>query len=73
MAKERIRSGISFYLFTTDELSKGGYISSMQFHNLALPDSMVSDLGGTTKLYEPEDITLPEDEVVATSDKQSGW
>ena len=60
--------GDFFYLFTTDGLSKGGYISSVQFHNLALPESVVSDLGGTTKLYEPEDITLPGDEVVATSD-----
>ena len=64
--------GDFFYLFTTDGLSKGGYISSVQFHNLALPDSMVSDLGGTTKLYEPEDITLPGDEVVATSDNSPG-
>jgi hypothetical protein len=64
--------GDFFYLFTTDELSKGGYISSVQFHNLALPDSVVSDLGGTTKLYEPEDITFPEDEVVPTSDNSPG-
>ena len=64
--------GDFFYLFTTDGLSKGGYISSMQFHNLALPDSVVSDLGGTTKLYEPEDITLPGDEVVPTSDNSPG-
>ena len=64
--------GDFFYLFTTDGLSKGGYISSVQFHNLALPESVVSDLGGTTKLYEPEDITLPGDEVVATSDNSPG-
>ena len=64
--------GDFFYLFTTDGLSKGGYISSVQFHNLALPDSVVSDLGGTTKLYEPEDITFPEDEVVPTSDNSPG-
>ena len=30
------------------------------------------DLGGTTKLDEPEDITLPGDEVVATSDNSPG-
>ena len=64
--------GDFFYLFTTDGLSKGGYISSVQFHNLALPESVVSDLGGTTKLYEPEDIILPGDEVVATSDNSPG-
>jgi len=64
--------GDFFYLFTTDGLSKGGYISSVQFHNLALPDSVVSDLGGTTKLYESEDITLPGDEVVPTSDNSPG-
>ena len=64
--------GDFFYLFTTDGLSKGGYISSVQFHNLALPDSVVSDLGGTTKLYEPADITLPGDEVVPTSDNSPG-
>ena len=34
--------------------------------------SVVSDLGGTTKLYEPEDIILPGDEVVATSDNSPG-
>ena len=33
---------------------------------------MVSDLGGTTKLYEPADITLPGDEVVPTSDNSPG-
>ena len=64
--------GDFFYLFTTDGLSKGGYISSVQFHNLALPDSAISDLGGTTKLYEPVDITLPGDEVVPTSDNSPG-
>jgi len=37
-----------FYLFTTNELSKGGYINSLQFNNMALPDSVVSDLGGAT-------------------------
>ncbi len=37
-----------FYLFTINGLSKGGYINSMQFNNLALPDSVISDLGGAT-------------------------
>ncbi len=37
-----------FYLFTTNELSKGGYINSLQFNNMALPDSVISDLGGAT-------------------------
>ena len=61
-----------FYLFTTSGLSKGGYISSLQFHNEALSDTVINDLGSTTKLYEPEDITLPGDEVVATSDNSPG-
>ena len=56
-----------FYLFTTDGLSKGGYISSLQFYNEALPNTVINDLGSTAKLDEPEDITLPGDEVVATS------
>jgi len=37
-----------FYLFTTDGLSKAGYINSLQFNNIALPDSVLSDLGGAT-------------------------
>ena len=37
-----------FYLFTTNGLSKGGYINSLQFNNMALPDSVISDLGGAT-------------------------
>ena len=37
-----------FYLFTTNGLSKEGYINSLQFNNMALPDSVVSDLGGAT-------------------------
>jgi len=61
-----------FYLFTTSGLSKGGYISSLQFHNEALSDTVINDLGGTTKLDEPEDITLPGDEVMPTSDNSPG-
>ena len=37
-----------FYLFTTNGISKGGYINSLQFNNMALPDSVISDLGGAT-------------------------
>ena len=37
-----------FYLFTTNGLSKEGYINSLQFNNMALPDSVISDLGGAT-------------------------
>ena len=37
-----------FYLFTTNGLSKGGYINSLQFNNIALPDSVISDLGSAT-------------------------
>jgi len=46
-----------FYLFTTNGLSKGGYISSLQFHNEALPDTVINDLGGTTKFSVDEGIT----------------
>ena len=61
-----------FYLFTTSELSKGGYISGLQFHNEALSDTVVNDLGSAAKLSVPEDITLPGDEVVPTSDNSPG-
>ena len=37
-----------FYLFTTDGLSKGGYINSLQFINQALSDSVIGDLGGAS-------------------------
>jgi len=37
-----------FYLFTINGLSKEGYINSLQFNNMALPDSVISDLGGAT-------------------------
>ena len=46
-----------FYLFTTSDLSKGGYISSLQFHNEALPDTVINDLGGTTKFSVAEGLT----------------
>ena len=37
-----------FYLFTSNTLSKEGYINSLQFNNMALPNSVISDLGGAT-------------------------
>ena len=37
-----------YYLFTSNTLSKEGYISSLQFNNMALPNSVITDLGGAT-------------------------
>ena len=37
-----------YYLFTSNTLSKEGYISSLQFNNMALPNSVITYLGGAT-------------------------